>query len=100
MISSILILTTQHNRFLLRAYEYLYIILLPFATIYEALLHKLLFGDKMPFLPLAFTSIYCAIGVTYCWIYYYYMYLQNCVQIIETAGNKPKCHKLKDTYIR
>ncbi|XP_012230753.1 dolichyl pyrophosphate Glc1Man9GlcNAc2 alpha-1,3-glucosyltransferase [Linepithema humile] len=98
MISSILILSIQHNRPLLRVYEYLYITLLPLVTIYEVLLHKLLFSHKMPFLPLAFTSIYCAIGVTYCWILYYYMYLQNNrAQIIEIAGNKSRYHKLKDT---
>lgn len=90
-------LPIQHNKPLLRVHEYLYIILLPLVTIYEVLLHKLLFGHRMPFLPLAFTSIYCAIGVTYSWILYYYMYLQiNRAQMIETTRNKSK-YKLKGT---
>ncbi|XP_036149729.1 uncharacterized protein LOC105830502 [Monomorium pharaonis] len=83
---SILVLTNQHGRHLLRLHEWLYVISLPLVTIYEVMLHKLLLGDKLPFLPLAFTSIYCAIGVTYCWILYYYTYLQNDTVICVNDG--------------
>lgn len=97
MLSSILILTSQHGRSLLRLHEWLYVIPLPLVTIYETVLHKLLLGDKLPFLPLAFTSVYCAIGITYCWILYYYMYLwENARANDRTVGGKSSRQKLKD----
>ena len=61
---------------LLYSYEYLYIINLPVLTVYETIVHKLIFHDKLPFLPLALTSIYCAVGITYSWVVYYYMFLR------------------------
>lgn len=96
MLSSILVLINQHVRPLLRLHEWLYIIPLPLITFYEVL-HKLLFGNELPFLPLAFTSTYCAIGITYCWILYYYLYLQNntCTDN-GTAESKLRCQRLKD----
>lgn len=97
MLSSILVLINQHVRSLLRLYEWLYIIPLPLITFYEVVLHKLLLGDRLPFLPLAFTSIYCAIGITYCWILYYYIYLQNnaCINN-EITESKLRCQRLKN----
>lgn len=96
MLSSILILTNQHGSSLLRLHEWLYVIPLPLLTIYEVVLHKLLLGDKLPFLPLAFTSVYCAIGVTYCWILYYYMYLrENACANNRTVEGKLSRQKLK-----
>ncbi|KAL6439850.1 hypothetical protein ACFW04_004109 [Cataglyphis niger] len=97
MLSSILILTNQHIRPLLRLHEWLYIIPLPLITFYEVILHKLLFGSGLPFLPLAFTSIYCAIGITYCWILYYYIYLQNNVCTDNgTVDSKLRYQRLKN----
>lgn len=97
MLSSILVLTNQHGRLLLRLHEWLYVIPLPLVTIYEVVLHKLFLGEKLPFLPLAFTSIYCAIGITYCWILYYYIYLQNDTSASDrTAGGKLNRQRLKD----
>lgn len=97
MLLSILILTNQHVRPLLRLHEWLYIIPLPLITFYEVILHKLLFGSGLPFLPLALTSIYCAIGVTYCWILYYYIYLQNNVCTDNgTVDSKLRYQKLKN----
>ncbi|XP_029174569.1 probable dolichyl pyrophosphate Glc1Man9GlcNAc2 alpha-1,3-glucosyltransferase [Nylanderia fulva] len=97
MFSSILGLTNQHVKPLLRLHEWLYVIPLPLITFYEVALHKLLFGDRLPFLPLAFTSIYCAIGTTYCWILYYYIYLQNNTYADKkTAKSKLKGQILKD----
>ncbi|XP_025269356.1 probable dolichyl pyrophosphate Glc1Man9GlcNAc2 alpha-1,3-glucosyltransferase [Camponotus floridanus] len=97
MLSSILVLTNQHVRSLLQLYEWLYIISLPLITFYEMILHKLLLGDRLPFLPLAFTSIYCTIGITYCWILYYYIYLQNnaCINN-EITESKLRCQRLKN----
>jgi len=89
MFASILILTYQHDEPLLRLHEKLYLIPLPLVTIYETALHKLLFGERLPFLPLAFTSVYCAIGIAYCWILYYYVYLRS-GNDIEAVENKLK----------
>ncbi|XP_014222388.1 probable dolichyl pyrophosphate Glc1Man9GlcNAc2 alpha-1,3-glucosyltransferase [Trichogramma pretiosum] len=55
--------------------EKLYIRILPLITCYETFLHKTLFKDKLPFLPLAITSIYCALGITYSYALLYYNYL-------------------------
>ncbi|KAL0100593.1 hypothetical protein PUN28_019178 [Cardiocondyla obscurior] len=93
MLSSILILTNQHGRCLLRLYEWFYVVSLPLVTIYEVILHQTFFGDKLPFLPLAFTSVYCAIGITYCFILYYYVYLQNSYvsdKIVESTQSRQK----------
>ncbi|XP_039313304.1 probable dolichyl pyrophosphate Glc1Man9GlcNAc2 alpha-1,3-glucosyltransferase [Solenopsis invicta] len=97
MLLSILVLINQHGRHILQLHEWLYVIPLPLVTVYEIVLHKLLLGDKLPFLPLAFTSIYCAIGITYCWILYYYMYLQNNVHANDrVTEGKLSRQKLKD----
>lgn len=97
MFSSILILTNQHGKSLLRLHEWLYVISLPLVTIYEVVLHKLLLGDKLPFLPLAITSMYCAVGITYCWILYYYMYIwENACANNRIVGSKHSRQKLKD----
>ncbi|XP_066590081.1 dolichyl pyrophosphate Glc1Man9GlcNAc2 alpha-1,3-glucosyltransferase isoform X2 [Prorops nasuta] len=77
MIMSALLLCRHFKDKLLCTHEWLYVSSLPMFTIYETLIHKCLFGKKLPFLPLALTSIYCAIGVTYCWIIYYYIYLTD-----------------------
>lgn len=97
MLSSIVFLTNQHGKPLLRLHEWLYVIPLPLVTIYETVLHKLLFGDRLPFLPLAFTSIYCAIGITYCWILYHCIYLRNNGRTDDkTTTSKLRRQRLKD----
>ncbi|PON99797.1 Glycosyl transferase, ALG6/ALG [Trema orientale] len=37
--------------------------------IWGRFLHPLVFGDKFPFIPLMFISIYCTIGIMYSWIW-------------------------------
>ncbi|XP_043786213.1 probable dolichyl pyrophosphate Glc1Man9GlcNAc2 alpha-1,3-glucosyltransferase [Apis laboriosa] len=66
----------KFNLDLLYSYEYIYVFTLPILTVYETIIHKIIFGEALPFLPLALTSIYCAIGIIYSWIFYYYMFLQ------------------------
>ncbi|XP_011873800.1 PREDICTED: probable dolichyl pyrophosphate Glc1Man9GlcNAc2 alpha-1,3-glucosyltransferase [Vollenhovia emeryi] len=96
-LATALILTNRHGRPLLRVHEWLYVMPLPLVTVYEVVLHKLLLGDKLPFLPLAFTSIYCAVGVTYCWILYYYMYLREGTRAKDgPAGGELSRQELKD----
>ncbi|XP_032683557.1 probable dolichyl pyrophosphate Glc1Man9GlcNAc2 alpha-1,3-glucosyltransferase [Odontomachus brunneus] len=96
MLSSIVFLTSRHGKSLLQLHEWLYVIPLPLVTIYETVLHKLLFSDRLPFLPLALTSIYCAIGITYCWILYYCIYLRNNGRTDDKTTSKSKRQRLKD----
>lgn len=76
MSAGFLAFSRKFNVNFLYFYEYIYMINLPVLTVYETIVHKLIFGEKLPFLPLALTSLYCAIGVTYSWVVYYYMFLQ------------------------
>ncbi|KAK1123389.1 hypothetical protein K0M31_008099 [Melipona bicolor] len=76
MIASFLTFSRKFDAGLLYSYEYLYVINLPVLTVYETIVHKLIFHEKLPFLPLAFISIYCAVGITYSWVVYYYMFLR------------------------
>jgi hypothetical protein len=35
--------------------------------VYGQVFHNLIFGDRLPFLPLLLTSAYCALGLLYAW---------------------------------
>lgn len=64
------------NTSLLYVIESLYLYGLLNLFLYENVVHSLLGLHKvLPFLPLMFTSGYCALGVIYFWISYYYYYL-------------------------
>ncbi|XP_017883378.1 probable dolichyl pyrophosphate Glc1Man9GlcNAc2 alpha-1,3-glucosyltransferase [Ceratina calcarata] len=76
MIASFIIFSRRFKQHVLRSFEYLYVINLPLLVVYETVLHKLIFDEQLPFLPLALTSIYCSIGVIYSWILYYCMFLR------------------------
>lgn len=78
MITSFLALSRKFKQRLLYFHEHAYVVCLPLLTLYECIIHKLIFNDKLPFLPLALTSMYCAIGVSYAWMLYYYLFLQYC----------------------
>lgn len=76
MVASFLAMSRKFKQRLLYYHETMYVVLLPFLTVYESILHKIIFDNKLPFLPQAITSIYCAIGISYCWVLYYYIFLQ------------------------
>lgn len=72
----------KYNFPLLNIFESLYLLGLVPLFIYDNFVHYLLgFSDRLPFLPLMLTSVYCSIGVIYCWIKYYLYYLcKTCEQ--------------------
>ena len=63
---------------LLSTLESLYIIGILPLELYNSVLHNY-FGlsHKFPFLVLLLTSIYCAVGVTYCWLKFYWITLHD-----------------------
>ena len=65
------------RRFLLDRFTILYIsTAVPLIT-YCSLLHRLVFGVRYEFLPLMFTSTYCAVGVVASWIGFNICFLSN-----------------------
>ncbi|XP_059481046.1 probable dolichyl pyrophosphate Glc1Man9GlcNAc2 alpha-1,3-glucosyltransferase [Neocloeon triangulifer] len=60
---------------LLSRLETLYTLGLMPLFVYQHILHRLLFADALPFLPLLLTSVYCAVGITYCWVTFYWHFL-------------------------
>ncbi|KAG7203875.1 hypothetical protein KM043_017929 [Ampulex compressa] len=70
-----LIFSRKYGWKFLDYHEYAYICILPFLTLYETTFHRFLFQERMPFLPLAITSIYCSFGIIYCWLFLYYRLL-------------------------
>ncbi|XP_063823440.1 probable dolichyl pyrophosphate Glc1Man9GlcNAc2 alpha-1,3-glucosyltransferase [Ostrinia nubilalis] len=55
--------------------------------VYENMIHTVWGLNKtLPFLPLMFTSVYCALGVIYYWIYYYYYFLTFNLSGVPTVG--------------
>lgn len=60
---------------------------------YENVIHKLCgFDNRWPFLPLMMTSVYCSIGVIYCWIKYYCYFLKS----VKTNNNNNNSAKVKN----
>ncbi|XP_045204959.2 probable dolichyl pyrophosphate Glc1Man9GlcNAc2 alpha-1,3-glucosyltransferase [Mercenaria mercenaria] len=59
---------------LLSTPETLYLLGIVPLELYNSVIHNSLgLAYKLPFLPLMLTSIYCAIGVIYCWIRFYWI---------------------------
>ncbi|KAL5012029.1 hypothetical protein ScPMuIL_010580 [Solemya velum] len=57
---------------LLTRWETLYLMIIPALEAYNTIGHPLLgLSQQLPFLPLMLTSVYCALGVSYCWIKFY-----------------------------
>lgn len=72
-----LLFSRRYSFAVLNSIEWLYVIFIPFLTIYESILHKTIFGERYQFLPLAVTSIYCSVGVVYAWIVCYLQFIRN-----------------------
>lgn len=88
LIAAVILFKQHFGCINLRFYERFYIGFLPLLTIYETVLHKVIFSDKLPFLPLALTSMYCALGVTYSYIIYYYEYMTEDDRSIQGPTRK------------
>ncbi|CAH1107172.1 unnamed protein product [Psylliodes chrysocephalus] len=63
---------------LLNSIESFYLMGLIGIFLYENVVHVCLgLNNKLPFLPLMITSVYCSIGVVYCYIYYYREFMKS-----------------------
>ena len=70
---------------LLSVAESIYLLGIIPVEIYNMFLHNCLgFAQKLPFLPLMITSLYSAIGVTYCWLKFYYLTFEDRPKKVKT----------------
>lgn len=73
---------------LLNKLESVYILGLIPLFLFENVVYPLLgLNNKLPFLPLMLTSVYCAVGVTYFWLKYYWHFLTT-----SEVNHKRKAH--------
>jgi alpha-1,3-glucosyltransferase len=56
----------------------LYLVGLVVVEMYCTLGHRFLLGDRLPFVPLMLTSVYCALGVTWVWGWMALWFVQRC----------------------
>jgi alpha-1,3-glucosyltransferase len=56
--------------------EIVYLVGLILVEVYGQFLHKAVFKEALPFLPLMMTSVYCALGMLYMWMKQF-MYMCN-----------------------
>lgn len=62
--------------------------------VYEKVVHGWLFsGGRLPFLPLLLCSVYCALGVVYFWVRYYWAFM---AEVSEDGGNVSEMVLLKE----
>jgi alpha-1,3-glucosyltransferase len=62
------------NRFQVNLFEKFIIFGVIIIETYNQIIHNLFgFDEKLPFLPLLITSIYCSIFVVYYWIYFLFL---------------------------
>jgi hypothetical protein len=55
-----------------------YLVGLVVVELYCTLGHRVLLGDRLPFVPLMLTSVYCALGVTWVWGWMALWFVQRC----------------------
>lgn len=79
----------KYNLPLLNMFESLYLCGFLPLFVYDNFIHQLLgLSEFLPFLPLMLTSVYCSIGVIYCWFKYYLYFLFK-------SNELPKSKKIK-----
>lgn len=79
----------KYNLPLLNVLESLYLCGLVPLFLYDSFIHYFLgLSQSLPFLPLMLTSVYCSLGVIYCWLKYYLYFLYK-------AKEQPKNKKSK-----
>ena len=70
---------------LLSTLESLYVMGIVPLEVYNSFLHPLLgLTERLPFLPLMLTSVYCAVGVCYCWLRFYLLTFDGKVKKVKT----------------
>uniref|UniRef100_A0A182PK42 Alpha-1,3-glucosyltransferase n=1 Tax=Anopheles epiroticus TaxID=199890 RepID=A0A182PK42_9DIPT len=75
---SVLLLKLVHRAAFFRTVEFLYLAGFPVLCVYETVVHEAIgLGDRLPFLPLLLTSVYCALGVLYFWVAYQASFLSS-----------------------
>lgn len=78
----------RFNLPLLNMLESLYLCGLVPLFVYDNFVHYFLgLSERLPFLPLMLTSVYCSLGVIYCWFKYYLYFLYK-------AKEQPKSKKI------
>lgn len=55
--------------------EFVYLLGLAPLEMYCTFGHSLLMGERLPFMPLMLTSVYCALGVSYAWALQFRQYI-------------------------
>jgi alpha-1,3-glucosyltransferase len=69
--------STNARIFLLDRFSFLYIAVSIPLIAYCSLVHQLIFGQKLEFLPLMFISSYSAVGVVGSWLGFMVVYLSD-----------------------
>ncbi|KAM3532357.1 hypothetical protein NHJ13051_000343 [Beauveria bassiana] len=69
--------SSKPRTFLLDRFNTLYIALCIPLVIYTSLVHQLVFGRRLEFLPLMLTSVYTAVGVVGSWVAYMVVYFTS-----------------------
>lgn len=70
---------------LLTALESVYLFGIVPLEVYNSFLHPYLgLTERLPFLPLLLTSVYCAVGVAYCWLRFYWLTLEGRGKKVKT----------------
>uniref|UniRef100_A0AAG5CNQ8 Alpha-1,3-glucosyltransferase n=1 Tax=Anopheles atroparvus TaxID=41427 RepID=A0AAG5CNQ8_ANOAO len=74
---SVLLLKLLHREAFFRLHEFLYLAGFPILCVYENVVHGAIgLQERLPFLPLLLTSVYCAVGVVYFWLSYQVAFLR------------------------
>uniref|UniRef100_A0A182XH06 Alpha-1,3-glucosyltransferase n=1 Tax=Anopheles quadriannulatus TaxID=34691 RepID=A0A182XH06_ANOQN len=88
---SVLLLKLIHRATFFRTVEFLYLAGFPVLCVYENIVHDAIgLRERLPFLPLLLTSVYCAVGVLYFWVSYQVSFLTTNEGEMSTEKKKTK----------